>query len=214
MADDAARPDPHAVTDLAGLAALYAAPSALAAAKTLDRLDRWCRRFLELSPFVAMASADADGKADVGPRGDRPGFVRVLDDRTIAIPDRPGNNRIDTLRNIVANPEVATLFMIPGVDETLRINGRARLSRDPALLEAMAVDGKPARLAIVIEVREAFLHCAKAFKRSRLWDPAAQVPKGTLPTIARMIADQKNLGDEMVEAANKRAEIAYREGLW
>ena len=128
--------------------------------------------------------------------------------------DRPGNNRIDTLRNIVANPEVATLFLIPGIDETLRINGRARLSRDPALLEAMAVDGKPAKLAIVIEIREAFLHCAKAFKRSRLWDPAALAPKGTLPTIARMIADQKNLDDDLVKAADARAEIAYREGLW
>ena len=214
MADDAARTDPHAVADPAALAAIYAAPSPLAAAKTLDRLDKWCRRFLELSPFVTLASSDAEGRTDVGPRGDKPGFVRVLDDRTIAIPDRPGNNRIDSLRNIVANPEVATLFLIPGIDETLRINGRARLSRDPALLEAMAVDGKPAKLAIVIEIREAFLHCAKAFKRSRLWDPAALAPKGTLPTIARMIADQKNLDDDLVKAADARAEIAYREGLW
>ncbi len=214
MADDAASRDPHAVRDAAALASLYAAPSPLAAMKTLDRLDKWCRRFLELSPFVAMASAGGDGAADVGPRGDRPGFVKVLDDRTIAIPDRPGNNRIDTLRNIVANPEVATLFLIPGVEETLRINGRARLTRDPALLAAMEVDGKPAKLAIVVEIREAFLHCAKAFKRSKLWDPAAQAPKGTLPTIARMIGDQKKLDDELVATSEKRAEIAYRDGLW
>jgi PPOX class probable FMN-dependent enzyme len=214
MADDAASRDPHAVRDAAALAALYPAPSPLAAMKTLDRLDRWCRRFLELSPFVAMASAGAGGHADVGPRGDRPGFVKVLDDRTIAIPDRPGNNRIDTLRNLVENPEVATLFFIPGIDETLRINGRARLTSDPALLESMAVDGKPAKLAIVIEIREAFLHCAKAFRRSRLWDPAAQAPKGTLPSIARMIGDQKRLDDATVKAAEANAEISYRDRLW
>ena len=197
MADDAVSRDPHAVRDAAALAAIYAAPSPLAAMKTLDRLDKWCRRFLELSPFVAMASAGGDGAADVGPRG-----------------DRPGNNRIDTLRNIVANPEIATLFLIPGVDETLRINGRARLTRDPALLASMAVDGKPAKLAIVVEIREAFLHCAKAFRRSRLWDPAALAPKGTLPSIARMIGDQKKLDDETVKVAEARAVIAYRDGLW
>jgi len=193
MADDSARTDPHAVADLAALAAIYAAPSPLAAAKMLDRLDKWCRRFLELSPFVTLASSDAEGRTDVGPRGDKPGFVRVLDDRTIAIPDRPGNNRIDSLRNIVANPEVATLFLIPGIDETLRINGRARLSRDPALLEAMAVDGKPAKLAIVVEVREAFLHCAKAFKRSALWRPDEWPDRAGLASAAQIWRDHMAL---------------------
>src|SRR5690606_5417582 len=142
------------------------------------------------SPFLVIGTQSREGRADVSPRGDPAGFVKVLDDKTLAIPDRPGNNRLDSLVNILANPNVGLLFLIPGFDETLRVNGVARLAADPGLLEAMSVDGRPPRLAIVVTVREAFLHCAKAFRRSRLWDPAQQRDRRELPSLSKMILDQ------------------------
>jgi uncharacterized protein len=180
----------EALTTAAGLRARYGAVHALAANKVLARLDRHCRAFIALSPFLALGTSDADGRQDVSPRGDPPGFVKVLDDRTLAIPDRVGNRRVDSLANVVANPRVGLLFFVPGVDETLRVNGRARVSTDPDLLAALAFNGKPAVSALVVEVEEAFLHCGKALLRSRLWDPASRVERKRLPSLARMIADQ------------------------
>jgi PPOX class probable FMN-dependent enzyme len=137
----------------------------------------------------------------------------VLDDTTIAIPDRPGNNRIDTLRNLVENPDCAVIFFIPGVDETLRLNGRARISTDPALLARMDVQGRRPILAIVVEIREAYLHCAKALKRSRLWDPASRVERSALPSLGRMILDQAKSNEPLPEV-EARIEHAYREKLY
>ena len=137
------------------LSALYPEPSGLAKAKQIDHLDQHCRRFIELSPFLCLGSAGAGGGTDVTPRGDPPGFVKVLDDKTLAIPDRPGNNRIDTIKNLLDHPQVGMIFFIPGISETLRVNGRARLSQDPALLQSMAVEGKLPKLAIVVHVEEA-----------------------------------------------------------
>lgn len=171
------------------LRTLHAPPSDLVKKKCVDRLDRHCRAFIALSPFLVLGTANAEGKADVSPRGDPPGFVKVLDDRTLLIPDRPGNNLLDSLSNIVANPEVGLLFVIPGFDETLRVNGRADVVRDPALLAPLAVDGKAPKVAIRVAVREAYLHCAKSFRRARLWDPAARVPRGTLPSLGKMVMD-------------------------
>jgi hypothetical protein len=171
------------------LRALHAPPSAIAQGKCVDRLDKHCRDFIALSPFLVLGTADADGHADVSPRGDPPGFVKVLDDTTLLIPDRPGNNLLDSLSNIVANPEVGLLFVIPGFDETLRVNGTAEVVRDPALLAPLVVEGKPVKVAIRVAVREVYLHCAKSFRRARLWDPAARVPRNTLPSLAKMVTD-------------------------
>jgi PPOX class probable FMN-dependent enzyme len=187
--------------------------SSLAAVKAIARLDQHCRRFIALSPFLVIGSADREGRADTSPKGDPPGFVQVLDDTTIAIPDRPGNNRIDTLRNLVENPDCAVIFFIPGVDETLRLNGRARISTDPALLARMDVQGRRPILAIVVEIREAYLHCAKALKRSRLWDPASRVERSALPSLGRMILDQAKSNEPLPEV-EARIEHAYREKLY
>jgi uncharacterized protein len=153
------------------LAALYGAPVEAVTNKIIDRLDSHCRDFIARAPFVLVATADADGNCDVSPKGGGPGFVQVLDEQRLAIPDAPGNKLVYSLRNIVHTGRVGLLFLIPGLDETLRVNGRACVSRDPALLERCAGEGKPPRLAVGVEVEEAFLHCAKAFKRSALWRP-------------------------------------------
>lgn len=172
------------------LRALFPPVHTLAALKSLDLLDTHAREFIRRSPFLTIGTQNRDGKADVSPRGDPAGFVRVLDDRTLAIPDRPGNNRLDTLTNILSNPNVGLLFLVPGFDDTLRINGTAQLSTDPRLLVSMAVNERVPTLAIVVTVTEVFLHCAKAFRRSRLWDPAARQDRTEMPSLLKMILDQ------------------------
>jgi hypothetical protein len=179
--------DGHTIRSEAELRALHAEPSDVVKRKCADRLDAHCRRFIALSPFLALGTASAAGRADVSPRGDAPGFVRVLDDRTLLIPDRAGNNLHDSNANILANAEVGLLFLIPGIDETLRVNGTATLTRDPALLAPLAAEGKAPKLAMRVAVREVFLHCARAFRRARLWDPAARVERTALPPIGTMI---------------------------
>jgi PPOX class probable FMN-dependent enzyme len=177
------------ITPEAGLRERFAAPSRLATLKQLDRLDHNCRRFIELSPFLCMATARQGGLADNSPRGDAPGFVQVLDERTLLIPDRPGNNRLDSMANIIHNPNVGLLFFIPGVTETLRVNGRARLVIRPELLAPFAVRERVPQVAILVEVVETFLHCSKALIRSRLWQDDARVERKALPSLGRMIAD-------------------------
>jgi PPOX class probable FMN-dependent enzyme len=177
------------ITTEAGLRERFAAPSRLATLKQLDRLDHNCRRFIELSPFLCMATARQGGLADNSPRGDAPGFVQVLDERTLLIPDRPGNNRLDSMANIIHNPNVGLLFFIPGVTETLRVNGRARLVTRPELLAPSAVRERAPQVAILVEVAETFLHCSKALIRSRLWQADARVERKALPSLGRMIAD-------------------------
>jgi uncharacterized protein len=183
------RPD-HLVADEAALRSLYPATHTLAAQKSLGALDPHAVEFIRRSPFLCIGTQNRDGKADVSPRGDPAGFVQVLDDRTLAIPDRPGNNRLDTLANILANPNLGLLFMVPGFDDTLRVNGTACLSTDPDLLAAMAVNDRTPTLAIVVSVSEVFLHCAKAFRRSRLWDPDARQDRTEMPSLLKMILDQ------------------------
>jgi len=174
----------------AALRELYPGPVDLVKRKQLDRLDGHCRHFIAHAPLVLLATAGADGRCDVTPRGDAPGFVRVLDDHHVAIPDRTGNNRVDSMRNILANPHAGLLFVVPGVDDSLRVNGRARIATDGRLLVGMAVEGRTPKAAIVIAIEEVFLHCGRAFKRSRAWDPARHVAKGTIPPLAVMLADQ------------------------
>ena len=177
------------IRDEPTLRALYGQPSRLSLQKELDHLDHNCRRFIELSPFLCIATAGADGRADNSPRGDAPGFVEVADDKTLFMPDRPGNNRIDSLANIVDRAEVGLLFFIPGFTETLRINGRARLSTAPDLCARFAVDGRLPKLVVVTTVDQAFLQCSKALVRSKLWEEDAKVDRKTLPTLGKMIAD-------------------------
>jgi uncharacterized protein len=206
--------DLSSVGDETGLRGLYEQPSELATLKQLDRLDSHCRNFLAHSPFAVIGSTRPGRGTDVSPRGDAPGFARVLDDYTIAIPDRPGNNRLDTMSNILADADVGLLFFIPGIDETLRINGTARLSQDPELLAAAAVDGRKPRLVILVTVRETFLHCGKALKRSRLWDDEYRVDRKSFPSLGRMIIEQTKSTRVSVEQAEAAIAEGYRTKLY
>jgi hypothetical protein len=193
------------VGSLAELDAITDRASGGAAGKTMVRIDRYARQYIELSPFCCLATSDGRGNADVTPRGDKPGFVRILDENTLLIPERPGNNRMDSLRNIIENPAVGLLFLVPGFEDTLRVNGRGRVTKDPRLLAQCTVDGKTPKFGVVLAVDEAFLHCAKAFRRSRLWEAGAQVPRATMPTLARMIMDQ--MAEKANEAKPPEAEV-------
>ncbi len=207
----------YVVADEAALRALYPPTHDLAARKCLDRLDLHARAFLARSPFLCIGTQSAAGTADVSPRGDPPGFVQVLDDRTLAIPDRPGNNRLDTLANIVANPAVGLLFLVPGFDDTLRVNGRARLTRDPDLLARMAVNDRVPTLAIVVTVEEVYLHCAKAFRRAKLWDPAQRQDRGEMPSLPEIILDQTSgapKDPEEVRKLDADLEAEYRRTMY
>lgn len=188
------------------LRGLYKDPTARALAKVMDRLETHSRRFIELSPFLVIASVGEDGLADASPRGEGPGFVRILDDTTIAIPDRPGNNRVDTLSNIVGDPGVGVIFFILGVDEVLRINGQAEVRDDAELLASFAIDGKRPVTAIMVTAEQVFLHCAKAIMRAGLWDEARKVERSVLPTMGRMLNDQVG----SAEPAESQAEMVAR----
>ena len=178
------------IDTLEALRALYPPAKERARRKQLAELDGHCRRFVSLSPFVVLASVGADGSMDASPRGGEPGFVLAPDARTLWLPDASGNNRLDTLENVVATGRLGLLFMIPGVDETLRVNGDARLSTEPALLASFGRPAGPPRLAIEVTVREAYLHCAKALMRSRLWDASRHAARSGLPTMGQMLKEQ------------------------
>jgi uncharacterized protein len=190
----------------------YGAPLERARLKTLRKLDTHCRRFIELSPFVCLGTSSADG-ADVTPRGDRPGFVHILDDSTLAIPDWPGNNRLDSLINVLANPAVGLLFLIPGVDETLRVNGTATVSTDAELIERWEVNGRHPKSVLVVTVAEAFLHCGKALIRSRLWHDDYKVERSQLPSYGKMMKDQIEICDSAEEIEASVSE-GYRNRLY
>ena len=178
------------INDEHKLRGLFPATHTLAALKSQSKLDKHARDFIQRSPFLCIGTQNMDGKADVSPRGDPAGFVHILDDETLAIPDRPGNSRLDSLVNILANPNVGLLFIIPGFDDTLRVNGRASLVTDPALLERMAVNGRAPKVAIVVKVSEIFLHCAKAFRRSHLWSPDHFQDRSEMPSLMKILLDQ------------------------
>lgn len=201
------------VTTREQLRSIYKAPGSTALRKELRRLDGHCRNFIERSPFVLIGSADRDGNADVTPKGDKPGFALVIDDVTITIPDRPGNNRLDTLENIIVNPAVGLLFLIPGMHETLRVNGLARLTADTELCERLSVEGKRPQCAIVVSVRAAYLHCAKAFLRSGLWEPSTWIDRATMPTLGQMLKDQLEL-PESAEKTDEWLANSYRKSMW
>lgn len=201
------------VESAAELRSMYGPPSEIATRKCLPRLDEHCGHFIARSPFLCLSSAAADGTADVSPRGDAPGFVRVLNDHSLLIPDRLGNNRIDTLLNLLQNPHVGLLFLIPGVDETLRVNGLARIVRRSELLDQCAVNGKTPRTGLLIEVREAFLQCAKALRRSRLWSNDYLISRDQFPTLGKILVDQIGLTTPVTELETL-IEKAYCEKMY
>jgi PPOX class probable FMN-dependent enzyme len=177
----------NTIQSIAALEALYQpAPVLASTAKELDHLIPEYRRYIELSPFVTLATVGPEG-LDCSPRGDASGFVRVIDDRTLALPDRRGNNRIDSLRNIVRDPRVALLFLIPGSGSTFRVNGRALITDDESLRESFAVDGKPPRTVLVITIERAYFQCARAIVRSRLWQPQAHIDPKDVPTPGQVL---------------------------
>src|SRR5438067_444890 len=187
----------HIVTSAEALARLYGEPYGPSIAKETNRITVHYRAFIETAPFFALASGGPDG-LDCSPRGDAPGFVRVADERTLLIPDRRGNNRIDTLRNILHDPRVALLFLIPGCGETIRVNGRAKISSDPALAQSFLVDGKTPRAVLVVSVDRVFYQCSKAIVRSKLWDPSRHVDRKSLPSNGTILAEltEGRLGGE------------------
>jgi PPOX class probable FMN-dependent enzyme len=191
--------DQHAITTVEQLRDVYAAPKQRSLDKEIDHLDEHCRRFIALSPFAIVSSADSDGRCDASPKGGPPGFTRVLDDRRLLIPDATGNRRLDGFQNILENPWVGVLFLIPGMGETLRVNGRVSLTRDPALLEGLQTGGHPAKLALIVEAEQVYLHCAKALIRSRLWDP--ETWSDELPSAAEILSDHIGIGDVEASAA-------------
>jgi PPOX class probable FMN-dependent enzyme len=175
------------ITSEADIRSVLGSPTPLVTAKELDALDEHARQFIERCPFVLVATHGADGRLDVSPKGDPPGFVRVLDEKTLAIPDRPGNRRADTFMNLVANDRIGLIFLMPGKQETLRVSGRAIIVRDLAVREPMAVGGRMPALAIVVAVEQMFFHCAKCIIRSGLWTPAAWPPVTGLASLAQTL---------------------------
>jgi uncharacterized protein len=190
-------------------------PAELVKAKIADRLNPLTRQFVERSPFVVVATGRPDGGLDVSPRGDPAGFVRILDERTLLLPDRPGNKLADTLTNLLEDDRIALLFLIPGINDTFRVNGRARIVDDPELLADSTVEGKAPRLGIVVTVEEAYTQCPKAFLRSELWNPERHVDRAELPTpgeILRSVADPELDVDQYEDARDER--YRRREGFY
>lgn len=184
----------NAVTDIDALRQIYPSPKGPPVEKVITALDEHCRNFIAHSPILMLGT---DG--DVSPRGDDPGFVRVADDNTLIIPDRKGNFRVDSMQNILRNPTIGILFLVPGMNETLRIRGQATISTEPEMLKSLAINGRDPASAIVVRVEEAFLHCGKALIRSEIWNPATQVAKGTFPPPGRMYADHMNVNRDKLE---------------
>jgi PPOX class probable FMN-dependent enzyme len=203
------------VTDAAELRALLGEPNPIVQRKMSPRLTALTRRFIESSPFVCLSTAAADGRCDVSPRGDPAGFVRILDERTLLLPERPGNRLADSLLNILSNPQVGLLFVIPGVGDTFRVNGRATLTTDARLLAECAVAGIVPKLGILIDIEVAFTHCSKAFLRSELWDPARFVARTALPSSGEILRDLQGETFDAEEYDVQRAErYARREGFY
>jgi PPOX class probable FMN-dependent enzyme len=208
-----------AITDEATLRELIGEPANLVRAKVSDRVNELTRRFIDLSPFICLATSAPDGTCDVSPRGDPAGFVHVIDERTLLVPERPGNRLADSLRNILRNPHVGLLFLIPGVGDTLRVNGRATILtdtelREAGLLERLVVEGKEPKLGLLIEVDEVFTHCSKAFLRSQLWDGERHVARSELPTSGEIHRSLNPSFDAETYDAERAERYARREGLY
>ncbi|PLT28240.1 pyridoxamine 5'-phosphate oxidase family protein [Peribacillus deserti] len=181
------------ITSEAELRELVGNPGKLAGNKEISFIDTHCREFISKSPFLVLSSSNMMGQSDASPRGDAPGFVHILDDHTLLIPERPGNRRLDTLLNILSNPHVGMIFLIPGLGETLRINGKASIIQDEELLAPLAVNGKVPLIGIIVKVEQCFIHCAKAIIRSQLWKPENWLENKQIPSPAKILKDHAKL---------------------
>ena len=199
----------HTIRTIEEYRALRGDGSHLVYDKSMSVIDEHIRHFLALSTFLTIASIDAHGHMDVSPKGDPPGFVKVVDDTTIAIPERAGNRRADTFTNVLQNPSVALICFVPGMDETMRINGTASLTTDPELLATMDVQGHIPELALLVHVEEAFIHCGKAPKRGRLWDPDAQIDRSIYPKMGEVMFDHGRYTDISRERMTEIAQADY-----
>jgi PPOX class probable FMN-dependent enzyme len=200
------------IEDPRQLREIYGAPSERSLKKQLTRLDKHCRAFIARSPFLVIASSDPSGRCDASPKGDMPGFVQVVDDETLLIPDRLGNNRVDTIGNLLARPGVGLIFFVPGLNETLRVNGRACITTDKALLEPLAVNGKVPRSGILVSAEEVYFHCGKALIRSDLWNPEKQLRRSEFPSLGHILADQ--IGGISAEEAERQTAESYKTRLY
>jgi hypothetical protein len=196
------------------LRTLYKNPDEMSVKKSLSKLDKHLKHFINLSPFLVLSTVRDDGFCDASPRGDAPGFVRILDNNNLFLPDRPGNNRLDSLTNIIKNPGIGLLFMIPGLDMTLRVNGKAHIVTDVALLEPSMVNKRIPKSGLKIEINECYIHCGKAIRRSKIWSNEMQIKKGTFPSIGKIIKDQLAPPGMTVEDLDNFAEEAYKNTLY
>lgn len=196
------------------LSGFFGSPSELVRNKVINYLDSHCLDFISRSPFLVISTSDRYGNCDVSPRGDYPGFVKVIDEKRFLIPERPGNKRMDSLYNILSNPHAGLLFLIPGLEETLRINGKASLIQDEDLLAEMSVKGRQPLVAIAIEVEECFIHCAKAFKRSELWQPSSWPPAASLPSAAKILSSHAKTANLTIDEVEARLKESYTERLY
>jgi len=196
------------------LRAIIGTPSIRAVKKVQSSLDVHTRAFIAQSPFLLLATSDADGRCDVSPKGDAPGFVQIIDDRRLIIPERPGNKRLDGMLNVLSNPHVGLIFLVPGREETVRLNGKAWITRDPELLNRCIAQGKAPLVAIGVEIEECFLHCPKAFIRSQLWDQQAWPAPGALPSMACVLFDQIKPADATLQDYERSIEEGNTKGLY
>ena len=201
------------IVDKKNLGQLYGEPSERVVLKQLDHLDKHCQAFIEISPFLVIGTMGSDGLGDVSPRGDAPGFVKVIDEKTIYLPDRLGNNRTDTLSNVLENSGVGLLFLVPGMNETLRVNGSAKITTDENILEGLSAEGKAPRSALEIKVEEAYLQCAKALIRSKLWEEDYKIERKSFPSLGKIISDQIGRGDDE-NKAERSIQKGYRTKLY
>ena len=196
------------------LRTMYKNPGELAIKKSLSHLDKHLKHFINLSPFLVLSTSRPDGYCDTSPRGDAPGFVRILDDKNIFLPDRPGNNRLESLSNILSNPRIGLLFMIPGLEETLRVNGKALIVSDITLLEPSMVNGKIPKSGLKITINECYIHCGKSLRRSKIWNNKTHIKKGTYPSIGKVLVDQRAAPGMSVKELDNFAEEQYKKTLY
>lgn len=201
------------VADKATVREIVGEPIPIVRGKEMPRLDKYCRQFIEMSPFLCLGTVGADGHVDMSPRGDPPGFVEIIDDHTLLIPERQGNQRVDSMINVTENPNIGLIFFLPGVEETLRIRGRTSITRDPKLLEPLALNGKTPKLGLVVEIDTVFFQCAKALIRSKLWHPATPIKRSEFPSFGQITRDQRR-PDATVEDIEGQIQEGYRSRLY
>lgn len=204
----------HIIETVEELRELFGYPSELAEKKVISFLDHHCQDFISKSPFLVISTSDGKGNCDVSPRGDVPGFVYIKNEQQLVIPERRGNKRFDTLKNIIANPNVGLLFLIPGMGETLRVNGKARLTTDEMVLNQMVVQNSLPLVGIEVEVEECFIHCAKAFKRSGLWETNTWPDSQSLPSAAKILYEHSRLENSNIEEIEQSLKEGYAKRLY